>query len=61
MSKLNFIGSRGWTTFVEGNVEIELYYVGTPLVFSKAYAKKRRNDEMGSFYKLVIRKYDETN
>jgi hypothetical protein len=59
MSKLNFIGSRGWTKYVEGNVGIELFYVGTPLVFSKAYAKKWRNDEMGSFYRLLTRKYHE--
>lgn len=59
MSKLNFVGSRGWTKYVGGCVGMESFYIGTPLIFSKDGAKMLGDSKLSSLYGLVIKKYND--
>jgi hypothetical protein len=59
MSKLNFVGSRGWMKYASGEVGMESFYIGTPLIFSKGGAKMLVDNGLSDLYRLVTRKYHE--
>ena len=59
MSKLNFVGYRGWVQYPDGDVGMESFYIGTPLIFSKDGAKMLGDSKLSSLYGLVIRKYND--